>query len=319
MAREYARIRLSIAEDDEFENLTPGAQWLYLRVLLPDPSLNYAGVCDWRPNRLLRKARGIDLPYILAAAAELEEHRYVLFDGPTEQALIRTYIRGDELLRNPKMALAVVSGYQETASDPLRAFIVSELQRDKEDHPEYSSWTHEISKDAIARLLTKPNADAVQYTNQIVVPISNGITNTDPGPDYQSDSVGIPSHLAPSTIHQAPDTFEAPQAPPAPKAERGKHLPDGWRPDESTIEWAKTTYPTIDHRHEFEKFTNHWHAASGQNARKRNWDMAFRNWLMNAKPALHVVNGSPMATSDLRVAQTQALKSHTPSGRLELE
>lgn len=206
MAREYARIRISIAEDDEFEDLSPAAQWLYLRVLLPEPSLNYAGVCDWRPNRLLRKALGIDLAYILTSAAELEEQRYVLFDAPTEQALIRTYIRGDELLRNPKMALAVVSGYQETASDPLRAFIVSEIQRDKEEHPDYSSWTHEISKDAVARLLTKPNADAVQYTNQIVVPITNRITNSDPSPDYQSDSVGIPSHLSPNNNHLAPST-----------------------------------------------------------------------------------------------------------------
>lgn len=216
MPREYARIRLSIAEDDEFEQLSPAAQWLYLRVLLPEPSLNYAGVCDWRPNRLLRKARGIDLAYILAAASDLEERRYVLFDVPTEQALIRTYIRGDELLRNPKMALAVVNGYQETASDPLRAVIVSEIQRDQQDHPEYSTWTHSISKDAIARLVTKPNADSVPYTNQITIPITNRITNPDPGDDYQSDSVDIPSFLSPNNKHLAPDTIPPAEQEPSP-------------------------------------------------------------------------------------------------------
>jgi hypothetical protein len=300
VAREYARIRLSIAEDDEFENLSPAAQWLYLRVLLPEPSLNYAGVCDWRPNRLLRKARGIDLPYILAAAAELEEHLYVLFDGPTEQALIRTYIRGDELLRNPKMALAVVSGYQETASDPLRAFIVSELQRDKEDHPDYSSWTHEISKDAIARLLTKPNADAVQYTNQIQVPITNGITNPDPSPDYQSDSVGIPSHLAPNTIHQAPDTFEAAQAPPAP-TKKGHRLAADWYPSKAVIAEMEAECPNVDFRIEHRKFVDYWTDKTGKDATKLDWTGTWRNWIRRAGEnprALKVVNGSGSTVDD---------------------
>lgn len=205
MAREYARIRLSIAEDEDFEDLTPAAQWLYLRVLLPDPSLNYAGVCDWRPNRLLGKAKGIDMGYLLSAAAELEQKRYVLFDNATEEALIRTYIRGDELMRNPKMALAVVGGYQATASKPLRACIVTEVLKDREEHPEYSSWEHEISRAEVSRLLTRKGSDSVPYTNQIEVPITNRITNPDQGADYQSDSVHIPSHLTPNTY--PPDTY----------------------------------------------------------------------------------------------------------------
>jgi hypothetical protein len=80
---------------------------------------------------------------------------------------------------------------------------------------------------------------------------------------------------------------------------RGQHLPDNWRPSEKTIEWAKTTYPHLDHRTEFEKFTNHWKAASGQSARKRDWDAAFRNWLHNARPPLKaVVNGSGSTVDD---------------------
>ena len=313
MAREYARIRLSIAEDDEFENLSPAAQWLYLRVLLPDPSLNYAGVCDWRPNRLLRKARGIDLPYILTSAAELEERRYVLFDGPTEQALIRTYIRGDELLRNPKMALAVVSGYQETASDPLRAFIVSEIQRDKDEHPDYSSWTHEISKDAIARLLTKPNADAVQYTNQLAVRITNRITNSDPSPDCQSDSVVVPSFLSPSTIQQAPDTLEASQAPPAPK--RGTRLSADWMPTAATIAAMKSECPRIDLEAEHRKFADHWKAKPGKDGVKLDWDATWRNWIRNARTP-QTINGTASAVDD-KVQGWMDMANATPGRELE--
>lgn len=282
MAREYARIRLSIADDEEFEELLPEAQWLYLRVLLPDPSLNYAGIADWRPNRLINKARGIDANYILTAAADLEERRYALFDVDTEEVLIRTYIRVDELLRNPKMAVAVVSGYQSTASKVLRAFIVSEIQKAKEEQPDYSSWTHEISKDELARLLTKSNADSVQYTNQIQVPITNRITNTDLGADYQSDSVQIPSHLSPST--STPDTSHLVGAPSGAKPQRGSRLPSDWMPPPRVIDEIKAECPNVDLRTEHKKFVDYWTDKTGKDATKLSWEGTWRNWMRNAKP-----------------------------------
>jgi hypothetical protein len=56
MAREYARIRTSIADDPDLEDLSLEAQWLYFRVILPDPTLSSVGVMDWRPRKLIRKA-----------------------------------------------------------------------------------------------------------------------------------------------------------------------------------------------------------------------------------------------------------------------
>lgn len=50
MAKEFARTYLSIADDTDFEDLSVDAQWLYQRVLVPDPSLSYAGAADWRPD-----------------------------------------------------------------------------------------------------------------------------------------------------------------------------------------------------------------------------------------------------------------------------
>lgn len=142
-------------------------------------------------------------------------------------------------------------------------------------------------------------------------------TPAGPSQSVRSDS-GTPKTETKTETKTKEERALAAPAPPAPKAQRGQHLPENWRPSDSTTEWAQNNCPGVDLRLEFEKFCNHWHAASGQNARKRNWDMAFRNWLMNAKPALRVVNGSPMATSDLRVMQTQALKNQ-PATRLELE
>lgn len=146
---------------------------------------------------------------------------------------------------------------------------------------------------------------------------TSGRTHDGPSQAVRSDSRDPKTETETKTETVIKDL--AAQAPPAPKPQRGQHLPENWRPSDGTAEWARNNCPGVDLRLEFEKFCNHWHAASGQSARKRDWDRAFKNWLMNAKPALRVVNGSPMATSDLRVAQTQALKTHTPSGRMELE
>ena len=46
VVKEFARIYLDTAEDTDFEVLGVDAQWLCLRVLVPELSLSYAGVAD---------------------------------------------------------------------------------------------------------------------------------------------------------------------------------------------------------------------------------------------------------------------------------
>jgi hypothetical protein len=214
MAREYARIRISIASDRDFEDLTPAAQWFFTRILIPEPTLNHCGVADWRPRRLLGKARGLTVDYLLECAAECESGRYALFDDQTEEVLARSYIRTEELLRNPKMATAVISSYRAIASKVLRAAVVSEIRRARDEHPEYSSWKAGDVGVQLGEIMEQPGSDQVPYvdtfTNQIgnrngnhaAVPISNSgavpITNPVPGADYQSDSAPIPCNLFPA-------------------------------------------------------------------------------------------------------------------------
>jgi hypothetical protein len=217
--------------------------------------------------------------------------------------LIAADLFADDLERDPRETFARVSGALSKLSEAGR---IVRYTVEGTAYLEVTNWDKH-------QRIDKPNKARYPRSTSEDADIRESVA------EPSRDSSEIP---APGTEEQGSrGTGEkelASQAPPKPKAARGQHLPENWRPNDSTIEWAKTTYPLIDHRLEFEKFCNHWHASSGQNARKRNWDMAFRNWLMNAKPALHVVNGSPMATSDLRVMQTQALKQQ-PVTRLELE
>lgn len=197
MAREHARIWLDINADDDFEALPFDAQGFYCRVVLTLDDLSYCGVADWRPKRLTTKAPDLTLPRILAAAHALEEGRQCLFDLDTEEILARSFIRRDQLIRNPKMAAAVVKAYGGIASKTLRAAVVTEIRRVHDEHPEYSAWKHPDVGEALAKIMAKPGLDEVTYTPQITNPITNGhsvpitnrITNTDPVPITNTQSV----------------------------------------------------------------------------------------------------------------------------------
>jgi hypothetical protein len=176
MAREFARTRLSIWDYDAWLDLTPGEQHLY-SVLSTDPGMNYAGRVDWRPARLTTRARGWTEEAIRIAAAGLESAEWALFDEQTEEGLVRRYIGDDELLRNPKLAIAVANAYGAIASRRLRAAVVSEIRRVRKENPDYSSWTHRISEKHLDRLLNLPGLDQYEIANPITNRISNPITN----------------------------------------------------------------------------------------------------------------------------------------------
>lgn len=70
--------------------------------------------------------------------------------------------------------------------------------------------------------------------------------------------------------------------PPTGVKKKGFRLPEGWKPSEADMAWARREYPGYDHQHETEKFTDHWRSASGANAAKRDWSAAWKNWIRKA-------------------------------------
>jgi hypothetical protein len=258
VAREHARIWLDINSDDDFEALPFDAQGFYTRVILTLDDLSYCGVATWRPRKLTTKAPDLTYERILTAAAALEIGRYCLFDLDTEEVLARSYIRRDLLLRNPKYAAAVLRTYGGIASKVLRAAVVTEVRRVREEHPEYSSWTAKDKTTDIgaelSKLMVKPGLDEVPYTNRIAVPITNGQTveignadqveigNAEPvqitNPVGNAESVPIPLTL---TLTPTPSPLEGyvtgerhqsaehdPNSPPTPHCPRhpgGTNLP----------------------------------------------------------------------------------------------
>lgn len=65
---------------------------------------------------------------------------------------------------------------------------------------------------------------------------------------------------------------------------RAARIPEDWSPSAADIEWQRQE--GIDDqraRRETEKFVDHWRSAGGQNSRKLDWSLAWRNWLRRAK------------------------------------
>lgn len=127
MARQYAKLYLSVwSPDSDFRKLTGDAQRLYF-LLVSSPRLSSAGCCVVQPRRWALQASDTKAADIESALAELEERRYVLVDHDTEEVLIRSFIRHDRGYRNPFLRKSVENSIGLIESAALKDHAALEL------------------------------------------------------------------------------------------------------------------------------------------------------------------------------------------------
>lgn len=173
MARDYAQVKLDMWGDDSWRALSPGAQHLYL-ALLTSPSLSNCGVADWRPKRLVSLAAGWALRDLYAAADELVGGLFIVVDEDTEEVLIRSFLRNDGIMKQPKMAAAVANAHTALASHVLRGVVVHELARLRDEQPDLKGWNSKSTE-----LLAKESVDPATY------PLGNALAGGPPAPPDQ--------------------------------------------------------------------------------------------------------------------------------------
>lgn len=139
MARDRASIRVDMWADDDWRDLTEGAQHLYM-LLLSHPTLNYAGVAEWRPGRLAAMTSGKSAEKVAADAAELEAHLFIVVDADTEEVLIRSFVKHDGLLKQPKLAVSMTKAFAGIASKKIRQVLAFEVQKLREREPDLAAW-----------------------------------------------------------------------------------------------------------------------------------------------------------------------------------
>ena len=147
MAREYAKIFVSIWDDPDFMTLTPPAQALYFR-LLTDAKLSMCGVADWRPNRIAKSSAGSTATSIRTAAAELERHRFVVTDDDTEEILLRSFVRRDGVLKSPNLVKSMVAAWRATGSLKIRSAVSAEVRKGLQEVPDgFLKGSREVPED----------------------------------------------------------------------------------------------------------------------------------------------------------------------------
>jgi hypothetical protein len=120
---------------------------------------------------------------------------------------------------------------------------------------------------------------SAKLTSQPAGPVNDVDVTSQPAGPHQSTSL-TQTLIEPSITTQkaTPSSSRTKREP------TGTRLPDDWRPikfgpdtiareiiDRRGIDWG---------RRALESFRNHWHAANGPNARKRDWQAAWANWVI---------------------------------------
>lgn len=165
MAREHARLMCSIwRPDSEFRNRSASAQRLYF-VVLSQREVNNAGVTPLMLSKWSRAAPDTTVVDVEKALAELEEHRYFVVDRDTEELLIRSYMRHDEVMKHPYMRRSALRAVEQIESPRLRLETAVELRRI--GHPE--------GVETASRL----DADASATTHRDGIPSSSSTTHRD--------------------------------------------------------------------------------------------------------------------------------------------
>ncbi|GAA4845648.1 hypothetical protein GCM10023201_41250 [Actinomycetospora corticicola] len=128
MAREHARILTSIWSDRDWRARSVLEQWLYVRVV-SDKHINNAGVLPLWESRWARAAVDLDVDAVEKARRGLSEHRFLVVDEETDEALVRSFMRGDRVYRQPNVLKNALGEAATTESPILRSVLAEELLR----------------------------------------------------------------------------------------------------------------------------------------------------------------------------------------------
>ncbi|WP_314324196.1 hypothetical protein [Paenarthrobacter ilicis] len=141
MARDRANIRVDLWADGDWRCLSLGAQHLYQQILT-HPTLNYAGVADWRPGRLAALTKDRTAADVQRDAGELAEAHFIHADPTTEEVLVRSFARHDGVIRHPRLHVTMANDFAGIASTDIKEFFAFEIQKIYQEQPKLALWNH---------------------------------------------------------------------------------------------------------------------------------------------------------------------------------
>ena len=226
MARTHGRIYSRIWDDD-FAALTVDAQRAYL-FLISQSDLTQAGVLGLRLKRWARLAMNSTADSIRADLAELEQARYIVVDDDTEEVLVRTFIRNDQVYRQPNVMLRAVEDCREITSARIKATMLAELDRipldELSSEMKNGKSARSVGEGAIATM-RKVLSDGIQPEPAMPEGVSEPIANPSGNPSLNPPGT-LPATPAAGFPEPTTRTRDAPpRAPVAPNPDPRSPVP----------------------------------------------------------------------------------------------
>ncbi|AIY01186.1 hypothetical protein ART_1587 [Arthrobacter sp. PAMC 25486] len=273
MARDRANINTNIWTDTHWRQLTRDQQWLY-KLILTHPELSYAGVSDWRPGRLMQFSAGTSRQEIERIGAELQAERFILIDEDTEEVLIRSFLRHDGILKQPKLTVSMVNAYAAVASNNIREVIVYELARLHKEAPE----TKAFENPKVLALLKHPARPMEDFTQGFTPSFTLDVT-----PAFTpklSQAQALPTTTATTTATYPLTGVSASGEVEREAGRTGTRIPKGFAATAQMIAWALENTPNINWQSSTKKFKAHYNSAAGPAQFKTDWESAWQSWLL---------------------------------------
>lgn len=268
MAREFAKIKAAIWQDDDFRALPVEAQHLYF-VVLTDPDLSYCGVADWRPRRMAPKAGGWGLETIYEAGAILTEQKLLIVDEETEEVLVRSFLRHDGIMQHNKLCISATRAFATIGSNNIRGVVVHELKRLEKEFPEWPAWEREQVREVLKRNSISPH-EIPTLAPGLAPNLAPGLA-PEVGP---TPGAGLASALQ-QQQQQQPTTATTTCVVGDDEAPSVKtKLPADWMPNQAHKQRAQEL--GLDLMEEAENFRLH---AETHNRKAVQWNSAFTMWL----------------------------------------
>lgn len=271
MPRDHTRINVDLWGDDDWLDLSPGAQHLYFVLYTTPPS--FCGSGDWQPKKIAARARGWTANSVVESAAELQDGMFLLLDLDTDEYLIRSWIKHDTLYRVQNMAVSMANARATLASRKLRGVVVFEVSKLRESEPKLDSWT----RDAVVKMLSQKaiDPDSQQWPSPSISPRARG--KVTPSDSSKVTKEASPSDSGRATPSPAPTPNSNSKTTVAAEAARGTRIGKDWIPSKATVDQMREQFPHLDLKAINTEFVDYWVGIPGARGRKSDWDATWRN------------------------------------------
>jgi hypothetical protein len=139
MARNHARLLLSIWDDPDWLKLTSSQHDVYL-ALLSSRDLSWCGVAPLLPQRLAHVSADMTERKARSALAVLSSARFLVIDEASAEVAVRSYVRHDDFLKQPNVVKAMIKDLRKVHSRMISKSVAIELGRAFKEDPDLKGW-----------------------------------------------------------------------------------------------------------------------------------------------------------------------------------